>query len=437
VQYDGVQAPILKVLLGSPGTSADDDPGWLHLGTGPGLGVGRLGGISWFDASNDLLALSRQAGQNTEQDASPSPGSATAVLDNRSGIYDPLPSLGSPPTIVSNTLLVSNSLILTAGTSASSGLDIDVGSPMQVVAEFGGVRYPRFFGYIDEITPDLGTDPTVTITASDGLEVLGRAKLPAVAPARDNEATGARIDYLLTQAGWPTSRRALDSGQETCQATGLGDYALPLISQVVETELGILFVDGDGKVTFYDRYRMYREPRSQVVQATLSDSGTDVDIVSVAVTKGRSSLFNEAAITRDGGTEQTARDLPSQATYGIRTFPGAPGTLLRTDAEALDMARWLVGKYKDPSLRVSEVSIEAIAQGMWAAVLTLRPLDRIRVVRDYGPSTLDVQVWVESLSEEIVPFERWDVTITTRQADRFTPLMLGGTSGLGVGHLGF
>jgi hypothetical protein len=264
---------------------------------------------------------------------------------------------------------------------------LDIGRPVWILADWQNVSYPLYYGFVAGIVPNYGTDPTVTFNCTDALELLGRAAVGTIGSSYDNDTTGVRAGRILDAAQWPSASRALDTGYSTCQATTFGDKALPLLQQVVDTELGRLYQDTSGNIVFYDRTRVYFASRSTTVQAVISDLGTDVDMVDVSFAKDGALLFNEARVTRNGGTEQVVQDASTVKSYGIRTYPNQAGPLLRTDADAFSMASWLVSKYKTPQVRIQQVTVEAASQGMWSALLPLKFLDRVRVVRAYGGAT--------------------------------------------------
>jgi hypothetical protein len=296
------------------------------------------------------------------------------------------------------------------------------------------VSFPLFYGTVTSIVPTYGQEPTVTIGCQDGFEQLGRAGLAQISPSFDGDLSGVRLGRILDAVGYPSSLRALDPGLSPCQATSYGDQALPLAQAVVDTELGRLFIDGNGIVTFYDRLHVYTAARSTTVQATISDTGSDVDMVDVDMVKDGALLFTAAQVTRDGGTQQTAIDPAAVSAYGLRTFPGSVGALLRTDADALSLASWLVGKYKVPQVRVQQITIAAATAAMWTQILPLRMLDRVLVVRDYGPVTISRQELVEGVEHEISQ-DAWTVTLHTSDPFAFSPMILEQPPGLGTGQL--
>jgi hypothetical protein len=82
----------------------------------------------------------------------------------------------------------------------------------------------------------------------------------------------------------------------------------------------------------------------------------NVNYTNIGVIYGTENLTNRVTVTRLGGTPQTADSTRSQAAYGIAAT-SKDGLLLITDAEALALASYLTGIYKDPELRINEVTV--------------------------------------------------------------------------------
>jgi hypothetical protein len=415
---DGVNAPRLIVEIAWGGsTTIDPEQGYFLLGgasvSGAGkLGTGVLGTVGWVDVAADVDSVSIQRGAQSEQEQA-QPSTWSVVLDNSSGRYDP------------------------TNPSGPYYGQIDVGVPIWIKAEWQGVIRGRVRGFVNDIVPTLGQDlSTVTLRCSDGLEGLGRQLLvTANTGVGEGETTGARINRILDAAGWPTSQRIIGTGLSTCQATTFGDQALGLLNKAVETELGSLYCGRNGEVVFRDRLYPYTNSRTQQVRAFLSDTGDDIDFDELQVGMLRGSIWNQASVTRDGGVEQVVTDAASAAKYGTQTYPGSAGTWLQTDQDAASIASWLVGWGKRSRLQVTSVTVKAATQSSkwWDTLLQLDILDRLRVIRNYGPWTVDAQVLIEGYSEEITK-TGWDFVFSTRAADAFKPFVLG-TATLGNGTI--
>jgi len=89
---------------------------------------------------------------------------------------------------------------------------------------------------------------------------------------------------------------------------------------------------------------------------SLKPTIANVNYTNIGVIYGTENLTNRVTVTRLGGTPQTADSTRSQAAYGIAAT-SKDGLLLTTDAEALALASYLTGIYKDPELRINEVTV--------------------------------------------------------------------------------
>lgn len=445
MKFDGTNAPTMKISLAQAGGITSD----------------LTSALTWTDfTAGEVQSVSITRGLSTEFDSAQS-GKCTVVVDNLSGNYDP------------------------ANTAGPYYPNLEIGKPMQVAGVFSSTTYPRFRGYIDDIQPNTGFEPTTTITLVDAVDLLSRAEIPARTvrdffgelvddPAYDGDTTGARIGRILDLAGRPATMRALDTGQSECAATVFGNFALPLVQEAVETELGWFFQDTTGTLQFKDRYAVLHDSTSTAVQATVSDVGTDVDMLSITRRRGANTVFNDATVTRsqapappavpnlrlfprgplrftqareaaDRPASQHVTDATSVTAYGLRSYPGSPGKLLRADQYAWAMASWLVSRYKTPADVVSSVEVDAAQNGtsLWPALLALDLLYRIRVKRTYGkpaPFALDRQLLVLGLNEEITT-DSWHFTFNTVDPSRLVEwrfILDSGTDGvLNTDQLGF
>jgi hypothetical protein len=440
--FDGIQQP-QPVVMAAFGLNVDPGPDYLHLGVGPGLGTGKLGGATWTDISNDVLSISRQTPLVDAIEPTTS-GTYSLILDNTSGAYDPENTAGP---------------YVEAGQSL---IDLDI--TIRVQALWEGEFFDRFLVYVDDILPnDAPPMPTVTFECVDRLALLGRNQLPEVNRVGDSELTGARVNRILDAAAVPTTARAIDAGRSRCIATTLGDFALPLVHKAVQTEGGFLWVDASGVIRFYDRYKATTAARSVTVQATFTDSG---GMIELARSRSRDRLYNDYHSTRDPApvdpaaidpTDPPPEDEPveqqavSQASldkYGVLTYPGEFGAWLRSDPDVAAMAQWLAPRYATARVRVIRVGMQGLGFDQWDELLGLRQLDRIRVRRTYSAQALPVdrELLIVGITEEIQrpiggQTPSWSFGfITEAPATILEPvgvLRLGGTAGLGAAQLGF
>lgn len=572
IAYDGTGAPrlIVEAAFGTTLAGAPD-PLALVLGGTVGLGTAKLGGITWVDITDDVDSVTWGRGRDDNIGHS-AIGTADVVLDNSAGVYDPANLAG--PYVV-------------GGVST-----VDAGVSVRIRAVYAGVTYGLFYGDITEVQVDYGYSSTATFSCSDGLEWLGRTFVEQPAGTTgDLDFTGQRIGRLLDEAGWPDSRRMLDTGATRLGPPVWSDFALALMQAVETTELGFLFVDGDGDVVFYDRHHITSATRSTVPQAQFVDnnSGTstpsvgadpsfeaglngatasgffggptpslsqstlhptagthtlrvdwatggqglaalpvtglavgktyrvtadafvptgspDVQLGVAGITFGeirtvknagfqlvvqftaaattaslqlidqtpsgvgtsafldnlaiaqvdgveysdlrasrsRARVYNVAHITRnaygdgDQPIEQVASDAASVATYGSLSYPDSVGQLVIDDNEAKALAEFLVGRFKTPSLLISNLVAEGITQpAVWPTLLALQLFDRVSVTRNYGPNTVATQLLIEGMRCTATPGGQWTIELSTAPTQGVFPLFQLGTARLGVTGLGY
>lgn len=387
--------------------TTDDGPGTFTLGTSYLDGPDVLGGVVWEPLDPDRFVSCDITPGSTAQFAAASPGTLTLVAENWDGLLDPL------------------------NTSGPYYGRLDIGQQIRVTAvdDATGTVYPRARMQIDDIDCDYGREPTATFTCSDALAALGGADLPETAPVFDGDPTGQRINRLLDSALWPTSRRKIAAGTIAVAGETYGSSVLSLVQRIVDTELGSLFVDPDGDVVFYDRLQVFLGARSTAVQAVLSDAGgvDDIEYDDLAGRMGQADIYTRATATRavDGATPQTYVDTAVEQRRGILAFGGEVGTMARNDADAYAAAQWVVARYSTPRMRFPELPIDATTQGQWSTLLGLRRFDRVSFHRTYGPGlTVDREVLVEGVKETITS-DRWVMVLTVRDAEGWTPFMVG------------
>ena len=188
---------------------------------------------------------------------------------------------------------------------------------------------------------------------------------------------------MIDELGWPDdgNHRDIDTGQTTLQATGaLADFkALSHLQTVQKSELGYIFIGGDGKVVFHDRHARLKSPFT-TSQATFGDDAAENRYKIIDPSFDDEYIYNDIRITRSGGTQQNAVDATSQDDYGKRSFTRT-GLLMTLDLEAQSMANYLRSQYKAPVLRASRLilSPENDPANLWPKALNYDIGTRITV----------------------------------------------------------
>lgn len=346
---------------------------------------------SWTDVSSDGLELHLSRGRFHELDRMEC-GTALVVLKNFNNQY------------------YSNNV---AGPYYPNVLPA---KRINIRATYGGSTYDLYTGFIESWEPmwlgPQGTLPCVLLNCADLLKNLARLDINDGA-GYSSEGSGARIDNVLDDLGWPDdgNHRDIDTGQTTLQATGaLADFnALSHLHLLQKTELGYIFVDGAGKVVYHDRHARLKSPFT-VSQATFGDDAAENRYKIIDPSFGDDFIYNDIRITRLGGTQQSASDATSQGDYGKRTL-SRTGLLMTLDTEALSMAHYLNSRYKDPALRASRLilSPENDPANLWPKALGYDIGTRITV--RLNQATIDEDYHIEQVRHDYVARTgRWGTT---------------------------
>jgi len=162
------------------------------------------------------------------------PGTATITLNNADGRFDPY--------------------------NASGPLYgyLKPGRRVEVKATIGASTYWLFHGWVDDIVPTGAvTDRKVRIVCKDGWRWL-RDRKP-VKQVQTNILTSAAIGYILDQADWPAAMgRSLDTNCERLPYWWTENVdAHEGIHDLVESELGRVFVAANGNLVFVNRQADY------------------------------------------------------------------------------------------------------------------------------------------------------------------------------------
>jgi hypothetical protein len=375
------------------------------------LGGSNEDGVSWTTVSG-VRELHSWRGR-TDELGDVSAGTLRAVLDNASGDFSP---------------------------ENAAGLYYANLKPMvraKAYASYGGTDYGLHYGWCDPWIPVIrGEDPTVDVQATDLFWRLAREELSA---SLSQQLTGARIQAVCGQLEWPSSLQDVDAGQSTLPAY-VPDKTKMLehLQAINAVEGGIVWIAGDGKLTFRDRHARLTDTRSQTSQATFGGlSGFPFRVGSYEY--GTSGMTNYARATRTGSTEQTTLDDDSRRRYGL--FPkDLSSDHFLTDLAAQAWANWQVSKGKTPIPRLSSIIVEAGGDAaLWPVLLGLEINDRITVVHEFpGKLGLNRDFWIEGIHHDIAfgPF-RHEVTLQLSAADAVGKYLVIGRGTIGNSRLAY
>lgn len=340
------------------------------------LDTGTLGtAISWADISQWVrgFTITRPSTRLQGPLYNFQAGTASILLDNSDGRFDP-DNLAGP--------------YVSAGVTQLAAM-----VPVRIRAVFGWVTYDLWSGFSDGWLPATvdyeGGYAELTLPGTDAFKVLAGITLAAGASVGAGEDTGARVNRILNAAGWYTSgdRRNVETGNSTVEATTFGDTALNLMQAAADAEIGQLYVDGSGAVTFRSRHALLTDARSAMVQAVFGDlpgtvqaDGTELPYAQVTRASDDTTIANDVQATRDGGTLQEVTDAASIAKYLFPRTYARSGLLLQDDATTLNWAQWVlyVSKSGEDRFESLQVDPQADPADLWPQVLGREIGDRVQ-----------------------------------------------------------
>jgi hypothetical protein len=347
------------------------------------------------DVSDQVNGINTRRGRNAEADQFQT-GTCTMRIVDQNGDFNPM-----------NT------------SSPYYGL-LDPMRKLQITASYLGVTYPVFSGFItgyQTITPQESNDNVTytTITAVDAFRLAQNAQITTVAGTSAGQLSGARINNLLDAISWPATMRDIDAGQTTIQADpGTARTALAACQTVSTSEYGAFYVDAAGSFVFQDRALT-----SSSIAATptvFSDNATPgILYFDAAWVLNDVLVYNQANITRSGGTTQQASDAASIAKYFLHSYT-QNDLLMQTDAVALDYGRAYVASRAETSVRCDAITLDLYTNNYDTGVvagLSLDYFDPITVITSQpGNSTLEKTLQIFGVAMTITP-NKWRVTFTT------------------------
>lgn len=273
---------------------------------------------------------------------------------------------------------------------------------IRIRATYSAVTYDLYTGHVASWPPEWpgGLDATTTISCVDAFVFFASKKLNG---AYGNEYCNWSIDTWLTNIGWPgaADREIYGAASQVQAGTFVNTPALQHFQNAADVESGLFFMGAGGKATFHNRY--YRLTNSLVSLATFDDlTGATLPYLRVASSYDDSQIWNEARITRTGGTEQVATDTTSQAAYFTRTLTRTLPLL--TDGEALSLAQYLIGVYASPIFRFTSMTLDGLMDdALWPYILGLAISNRITVKQRPPPITTAIQAdcYIEGVAHEV------------------------------------
>jgi len=406
-----VALPTLNVGIRFVG-GADND-GWV-LGTSAlPVTLGEPDDPSVYeDVYTDLRAFNMTRGRSRELEQYQA-GSGTVVLDDRARVYDPL-NLSGPHV-------------------ANGVTQIQPGRRIRVTATHPttSIVYDLFYGVIREwVLNSDGFDATSVAQFSDPMTDLGRTKVSVVTSAA---ASGTAAIEVFSAAN--ISRYDADAGIATLQATTFSNAtALTALQNIALSEQGAVYADSAGYIQYDDRHAILTESRSNTSQCTFGTG--NLPITSIVLDYSSDLIKNSVTATRTGGVAQTSTDATSITTYGERTYV-LSDMMLADDTQTAATAGFIVTGYKDPAVRVREITVAPQEHAdLMTAVLARELRDRVTVTFQPpgGGSPISQQLFVEGIQHSITPQGQMSTKFIFSSTSTAFGWVLG-TSELGTGTI--
>lgn len=214
-----------------------------------------------------------------------------------------------------------------------------------------------FAGTIEDWNLEWDVDgmATASFLAVDALGVLARKDFDAWTTTASQTA-GPRINDILNRPEVAFgANRSIGTGISTLQGDNVtwGSRVLAYCQLVSRSDWGRFYASRQNLITFDDRVSLVGASTA----LTFADDGTGIPFHGVTTEVGAELLYNRVGIDRFSGTLQTANDTASQSAYGVRAL-SLTELLMDSDAESEQMANYLCSVYKDPTPRVSSVTVK-------------------------------------------------------------------------------
>ena len=312
---------------------------------------------------------------------------------------------------------------------------------IQIAATYNNITYPIFAGFITSYVTTYPDDSEAdlaitTIQAVDAFRLAQLAQITAITGQAAGQLSGTRINLILDQINWPTSARDIDTGLTTLQSDpGSNRTALQALTTVTQSEYGALYVDARSNFVFQDR--SVTVGSIGATSTVFADDGTGIEYFNAAWILNDVLIFNQASITRSGGSAQIATNQDSIDKYFLHSYY-LDNLLMQTDAVALEWAKAYVASRAETSIRCDAIVLDLYTPNYNTGIIAALDLDFFDPITvkttQPGGSLLEKTLQIFGVKMNITP-NSWKTTFTTLE-----PVIDGfiiGYSELGSGVLSY
>ena len=325
-------APTLQVLVGFQTTTAFGTPFQLDNATYGLLDTGTLGGYQMVDITTMVQSASISRGRNREMQQF-NGGTAQLQIYDPTRLFDPL-----------NTASIYYPYVAPR-------------QPVQILA--GGVTI--YSGFVTDWDLDYGytTSANVTTVAcADAFTVLANQAMNGWTPSA--QSSSSRVAAVLTRPEIIyQGAYSVGTGSSTlgAYAVAAGTNVLAYLQNVATSEQGYLFISAAGVLTFTGRSAVLN-PVSSIAFVDTGSGGIPYRTLKNAY--GDELLYNYVQTQAPPGAVQTTSDAPSIALYQAQQWTKLD-LLNSTDAEVAALGNYVLGRYRNPVLRFTGVSVQLAA----------------------------------------------------------------------------
>ena len=279
-----------------------------------------------------------------------------------------------------------------------------------------------------------------TIQTVDGFAWFALASIAGRSYAQ--QTTGARWNAVLSDIGWPASRRAIDSGASTIVAAAFDaagtTKALEHLLAIVDNEDSLGFMNAQGYARLISRHAL--PVQFNVPKATFADgpslAGGDFPgaLGFVSLADDETDIVNQWTGEREGGPAPlVVSDAASIADYGPRS--DSLSSLLTDDNQLQAQLEWRLARTKESDERIDAIVVKpGNDRQAWLTVAGLEVGDAVIVVEQLpGHATPSQRPYVIRHLAVDLPAAKGEATFTYQllPTDPFAVWVLG-TSELGV-----
>ncbi|MET8265934.1 hypothetical protein ABZU92_18300 [Micromonospora arida] len=244
--------------------------------------------------------------------------------------------------------------------------------PMRAVrirAVVNGVAHPVWRGFVDQWTVGYDGPNSSWTEAScfDAFALFNAHQRPAVGAVGAGETTSARLTRILNGISWPTPDRSIIAGDETVQATTLSGDALTEMLLVVDSELGGLWMDASGRLTFRPRSYSYTNVRAIYPLAHFGDQAVGGVDTTINLVSNPSLEVDTAGWVTVGTVPPTIARDNTRAMFGSWSLKATWGTGGALPGVAYDIGNLVIGRTYTISVYVwvpsGSIGIDSVVAG--------------------------------------------------------------------------